>query len=273
MPAYLFERDQLRQEIIRTAGGTISFWPKVPGTGAVSLFVDPDPGEFSYVVYDPDGAEIDSGTGVAADAGDGESDVFNVPIAAGLELDENYRVEFSWTWPADGIARANTVLFDVVRTPFSSEELVSLRELQELRPTIGHRLAQFGRLLGTLTVDNEAEEMASIFAANARGELEQKIHAAASQLGTTRARLILDRTRLARVERLITLALIFEGDAKGIVEEAEDESSQLARYYRAAAESAWAALGPLDYDSDEDGTPDEVVRPGNRVTFLKRVQG
>ena len=265
---YVFEQDQLRQEVMLNIGGVVSFWPKVPGVGAVDLGV----GTFDYTVYRPDGTAVASATAQApADAGDG-TDRFDVTVSAGVAstLEEGYRIVFDWTYSS--VRRQSLVLFDVVRFLFARESLLSLRELQEVRPTIGLLLERVGRSMGLGS--NQEAQVASIFAYQARIELDSKLRAAATSLGTIRPRLILDRNRLTRVERLLACALIFESSAKGSVEEADDESSQLGRFYRNLAESAWRALGPLEYDADEDGVADsETVEPGAALIVTRRIQG
>lgn len=271
--AYVREGDLLRQEVIHQVGGIVSFWPKVPGIGPVAI----SPNTAPYTIYHPDGRAIAVGDATIADAGDG-TDRFDVLISFGgsftSELLEGYRIQIDWTWPTDSIARRDLVLFDIVRYPFASESLISLRELREIRPTINIQLEKIGRLMGLDPLNGDLEDQAaSIFAGTAKQELDAKIRTAATELGTIRPRLILDRQRLARVERYLAIALIFESTGKGNVEEAEDESSQLARFFRGQAEAAWRSIGTLQYDSDEDGVPESEVKNLASVTFLLRVQG
>lgn len=269
--SFVLQRDDLPGEAVLGVGGVLSFWPRVFGTGNVTAT------QATYELFDFEGSGLGSGSATITAVGTPSVSRIDVPVSAGAAgvLSEQWpnTCRVAWRIAGDTTDRVSVLIWETVRCPFAGEDLVSLSDLQSVRPTIGLRLRKFGVEFLGYTGGTEAEQAAATFAYNARVELEGRVRVAASELGTVRSRLILDRARLSRVETLLCVALVFEADAKGIVEEADDEASQLARYYRTAADQAWRALGPLQYDSDEDGTPDTVVEPGNSLTLLRRVQG
>lgn len=257
---YLMELDTFRPEVALNVGGAFGVYPKTHGTGAQVS------GTVSYTVHKPNGEQVASGTATPFDAGTPPVSVVSFVIGAGVaaELGEDYSVR--WTWSDGSVSHPEVTLFDVVRVPYGGS--VSLNEMMEERPDIDRVL---GRIASMLELP-DAATAARVFAMRARGELDAMVRSAATELGTIRPALILDRFQLQRVERKLACREVFGSIAKDPTE-GEDEASTLYRYFDQAAQSAWRSMGPIKYDADEDLVPETTVRPGAASVVTRRVQG
>lgn len=273
--AYAKELNNLRQELRLSTAGAISHWPKVAGTGNVGASAA------TYVVYDPSGTALQSGSCTITDSGG--VDRLDVTVSAISTLDEDYYIAYSWTQETVGATFVDYVYFDVVRYPYGNPS-VSLNDLQEERPDIGEILTRQGTLLG---LSSPAEEMASVFAVRARVELDAMIRAdvsaRASSAGPTEGRtstgetiytrpnLILNRERLNRVERKLALMLIYASEMTD--PEGTSEPDGMFRYYRDAVQSAWTSMGPLKYSDADSLLVTDTLTGLGRTFSLQRVQG
>lgn len=264
---YERENDDLRRELRKGQPGTFVYWPKVLGenVGATAA---------SATVYSPGGAQIEvPSTSIVGNK-------ISIPVSAIEDLDEDYRVEVSFTYAA--VDYFDVFFFDVVLFPWGQPS-VSLNDILEERPDARYTLERQGKRLG-LGTGTEAEEMAGIYAVRARVELDALIRDqisrdAASYLGSnlstarqyTRPYLILNRERLNRVERKLALKLMYAGEMTA--PDSAEEAASLYSFYEEAANNAWRGVGPLKYDNSEDLTPDSDLADLGKVGILRRVQG
>lgn len=267
----------LRREIRQSISDTISFYPKV---GGVNLTVAPSSAR--YEIRDPGGALLQSGNAVSsAVSGNRVLSVVLNPIST---LAEDYQCRFYWAPTAFDAERLDIVLFDVVAFPWY-ESAVSLNSLQELRADIGDVLQRLGEKLALAAPENAT--MAGVIAGRARVELDamlrDQIAKDGQQFGSTvaladravasiyiRPRLILNRERLDRVERLLAVMLTYASDMDG--PDSDDESASLYRHFKTEAESAFRSIGPLRYDRSESLLPSAELTDIGRVINLRREQ-
>lgn len=278
--AYAKEFDELRQEIRRNVAGTISFWPKVNGTGNVTASATASHNTFR--VLDDDGNEIQSATNCTVTTV-GSVSRLDCAVSAISELDE-YFVEVSWRLSgASSTTGVKRVPFSVVLYPYSTTE-VSLNDLVTLSDQADVICKRIGVKRG-ISASSAAEEMASVFGYEGRCALEEKLRnviaggsvtprpgtVADMQWGSVlewvRPRLVLDSERLLRVERYLAAAAMFQADMSGVEGE---QSERMAAYFNEKAESAFRALGQLRYDGLETGGESSVIEEPGRVVRVRR---
>lgn len=274
--AYAKEFDELRSEVKKDKTGTVSFWPKVLGSGNVV------PSSASYETFSPDGVLLASGsiTPVTVATGIGRLDA---PIAAGVSatLGEDYRVDFTWTSTS---VYYSTVYFDVVLYPFGPPS-VSLLDMLEESIEIGAILERHGIKLG-ISQSTAQAEMASIYAYRARVELDAMLRDAiqieqnsSSTYSTPtrgvykvgRPHMILNRERLNRVERKLAMRAAFASDMTD--REGTDSSASKYRYFDEEVQRAFKAIGPIKFDFIEDKVVDAVQSTIGKSFFVPREQG
>ncbi|MEQ8278330.1 MAG: hypothetical protein RMA76_38160 [Deltaproteobacteria bacterium] len=263
---YVPELDELRWEVARNTAGVVSFFPKVPGTGNVTATTA------TYELFDPLGNSIGTGSATIAAVGTPSVSRIDVPVPALATLDEDYQARIVWRETGGSSDRTAIVLFDVVMYPLE-RSVLSLNDLLVLRPEIGQVLERLGLRFSPALSD---EAMASEYGYQARLELDAMIRAqieqdAARDPKNRRPNAVLNRERFMRVERNLALKIIYFADCSN-PESEEDESAGLGRYYRTQADQAWASIGPLKYDADEDLVVDTVEDNVGRVVFARRVQ-
>lgn len=196
-------------------------------------------------------------------------------------LGENFAAHLEWA--NSGHSGREVFVYDVVRSPIGS--LVSLNLLRGKRPGIVPILTRIGQMLSPPpSTALTPEEVAGVFAAEARVELQDRLRLGARQLKSNakgfnepigRFSLILDRDRLCRVETSLTLALAYESVAKDPLKGTDDDSAQ-ARAWRDSYEKAWKAMGNLTVDEDQDGVADtDLESPSMGIvnTTRGRVRG
>lgn len=280
--AYTLELDDLPRELRKDVAGTLRFFPKVNG---INVAAHATATNHSFTVHKPDGTQIEAISSVSPTTVSTYSRL-DLPVSAISELDEGYQVRLSWQ-DLSGSAYFEVLAFDVVLWPFD-QPLVSLNDLIDERPEILEVLQRLGIRRG-LSSGIEAEEYAAVIAARAHLELytlirnqilsdrnEEGTYVSAPRTGHRRTRaarpnLILNRQALRRVELQLALAKAYEADM-GSPDSEEDSSALLHAHYRAAADRAWGSVGPLQYDSVEDLTPDEEITHLSRTVRLRRVQ-
>lgn len=279
--AYVRELDDLPWEAPFGRSHVFRFWAKENGENVVPS-ASP-----TWAIYSESGSSLTSGTGtVTASAQDASQSYIAITVPNSLALGERYQLRVTWVASVSGVTYEDIRLFDVVRFPFGAP-YTSLNDLQELRSDISDRLNRIGVSLGYATGDTAREAGAAICAYHGRIALEARIRdqierdaaAGDNRAPNVRARsrymrpaLILDRTRLARVERYEAAAHAYRFDAKA-PEDGDDSASQAYRHFRDQANLAWTQVGPLTYDSADTGQSDAQVAELSRVTFARRVQG
>lgn len=262
---YARELDDLPWEATRAVATTFGFWPKVDGEN-VRAASSP-----TVQIYDPSGNLISSSTGTVADSGTPSVSRISFTVPAQTDLEEKYSAHVTWRVFGSTEDRQYIRLFDVVLYPFGGPA-ISLNDLLEVRPDIGYVLDRIGtNLLGFAS--NGREQAAAVFALQARIELETMVRTSMVAQGENlRPALILRRERLARVERLLAVALVYESIADN-PGGGEADNDAPGPFYRRQAEAAFRSLGPLEYDRTEDLVPDTTLPNLGRVTFTRRVQG
>lgn len=277
------EGDELPWEARQNATAYFRFYPKSAGFN-VTAESSPAP---TFTVHDPDGTQIQSGTCTITNSGTPTISQLLITVSPIATLGERYSVRITWQVDEAIDTHFDVRTFDVVLVPFG-QPTVSLNDLREERPDIDVILDRLGVRLGYTTGSTAQETMASIYAIRGLVALEGMIRttvandargAVATYTGRTRSdtrytrpRLILDRQRLNRVERLLTLREIFRGIAQD-PDQGEDENSRLFQHYNREAAAVFEQLGPLQYDSNEDLVPETEVMPTRRAIFTRRVQG
>ncbi len=274
--AYARELDSLRQEARQSVATTIVFWPKNNG---LNTAVETDG---TFEVFDPAGSSIQGPTTIDGTLVD-DVDRYDIPVSAIADLDEDYRVDVLWEVAGESFVHRNSVYFDVVLMPYGDPS-VSLNDLLEERVDIGEVLDRHGQLLGQTAGDVAQEFAAAVYSVRARVELDAMIrsqinadagtmadpsHPTTYATGRTRPHLILNRERLNRVERKLALRAIYASDMGS----EDGEESWLWRHYDAEVQRAWAGVGPLRYDSNEDAVPDTTLDDIGRVVIQRREQG
>lgn len=244
--AYTSEYQGVRREVKRNTTGLLVFWPKYNGQNVTPLSATPSIGSAAI---------------------NGQS--IEVTLVAESDYAEDRPITVAWT-AAAGASGSIAAVYDVVRTPMGS--LVSLNQLWEQRPEVHGILTRIGQLLSPPPATAlTPEATAGIYAAKARVELQDRLRAAARDADVSRLALILDRDRLVRAETALALAHVYEAVAKDPLRGTDNDSAQ-AQAQRAEWERAFAAIGPLATDTDQDGATDtDRTDPNPGVIHTRRV--
>jgi len=258
--AYAAERDDVRAEVRKDSSGTLAYWVKALGLNATASTA-------YYSIFDSDGAAIQAEAAATITAVSGVGSRLDLTIPAISSYQDGARIDLRFT--VSTVEYYDTILFDVVKTPWLSSGGVSLNDLREERPDIDEIMDRIGVRLGYTTGDTAQTQAAAIYAYRGRAVLDSWLRGSASEVGKLRAALIVDRRALNRVERYLALNAIFAGLSQNPID-GTDESGALARYYEGQARAAYASI-TLSYDSDEDGTADSKPRAGG-VVYRRRVQ-
>lgn len=134
-----------------------------------------------------------------------------------------------WEWQVAAVAFADRQYFDCVRSKLPC--LIDTSDLQEELPTILDHLAAIGEVDG------------SKFIRRGWNELLDRIRS-----GANRPSLILDRGRL--VQPAVKLAMAKA--CRALAKQVDDLWWKRAEQYDEEYDHAWAGLGQLKYDADED---------------------
>lgn len=273
--AYVKELDDLRREIRLGESSTVTFWPKIAGTGNVAI----DAGTGTFTVHQPDGTQIQSSTAIT-ESDQGGYDSLPCVVSAINTLDEGYQIRV--TYDVNSVTYRDIILADIVQWPYSygGHGSISLNDLLEERPDIERVLDRHAIKFASATT----EVAASIYGYRARVHsdmlIRQRIRldsttapdaeSAGSLSGSrfTRPALILNRGQFNMFERYIALMLIFEADAKD-PEEGTSESDALYRHYLKRSSDTLSMLH-TEYDSGEDLEVDTVLTDAGRVATLRR---
>ena len=272
---FVRERDDLPWEARLNASATFRYWPKLDGRNIVA---SPTAGHCRYAVRGADGSSILGETNVTPTTVAGVSRL-DLAIPAIATLGERLQVRI-WFRETGGAERYDMRTFDVVLHPFG-QPWTSRNDILEMRPDADTHLDRIGQRLGYAAGDEAKIFAAAICAIHGRIALEARIRdtigvdrSSSGRLGAgfTRPALIIDRQRLARVERYETMAHLYRSVAQK-PEDGDDPASQLFRHFRDSANTAWAQVGPLGYDADQNGVPDTVISDVTRVFRFRRAQG
>ena len=281
---YVRELDDLPWEVRRSAATVLRYWPKRDGRNVVASSTA---GHCRYSLHGPNGDTVQAETNVAPTTVEGRS-ALDLAIPAISTLDERYQVRIYWreTGAAATAELFDVRLFDVVLFPFGGPS-TSLNDLLELRADARDVLDRMGQRLGYAAGDEAREYAAAVCAVHGRIALEARVRDAVAMEARsspsetqaparhssryTRPALILDRARLARVERMEAMAHAYRSIALG-PEESDDPASQAYRHFRDGAGLAWQQVGPLAYDAGETLQPTSELGSIGRLTRVRRVQ-
>jgi len=241
---YAAELDDRRQEVrAGSAANTLRAWPKVAGVGNVVATAA------TYAIKSPKGAALTSGTATRTTVASVTR--IDVPVdASALELGENYAAIITWSY--DGASYVSTVRFDVVTEPWDGADL-SLNDLVDEVATIGEVLTAI--IAGKGDTDRTTDQEASLLGVKACTEVKGWIRSSLESRGRIYPRLILQREELRAVIAAQAIARAYRSLGGG----ADAASRARADEWTAEAQRRLQALGELDYDADDDGTPDATL--------------
>lgn len=249
---YLAELDDGPREVRRGyAGNVLHFWPKVPGVGNVQLGAAP-----TFTLWKPDGTQIGGAlNATTTDFGDVGEEVTRVELAVDAsnvdtyELAEGYRAEVTWTY--GGQERQTTLRFACAREPFTPN--AGLNELAEEvadAPQILEGQAQM------LDATRTAEEHASVLVVKAWTDVYRWLQARLRKEGERIVpRLLVPQWKLEHVVIAQALHRMFRAEGGGD----DSNAAQLAKNWAEEATNRFGALGALEYDEDDDGTPEVEI--------------
>lgn len=260
MSLYTREFAGVAREVQKGVGGVVSLWPKLNGVNIVVSSATSSRGTVDAVDL-PSMSPAYSRLDVTLGPGDA------------TDYGESNELYCDWS-NSDGSGR-ELVTYDVVRSPIGL--LVSANQMRERRPSLQKVLTRLGALL--VEPDDTAmppEEVAAIYSATARVELQDKLRnsvrdlalpggsspvavGTSLSLATMRCALVTDRARLLRAETALAVCHCYEAIAKDPLA-GKDEDSAQAIYWRREYERAWKELGPLAVDLDQDGNSDQQLQ-------------
>lgn len=247
--AFAAELDDVRQQIRQggdAASNIVVFWPSVAGTGNVPVTGTP-----TYELRKDTTASIGSGSVTVTDV-DGISKItigIDASDTSVFELLENYSAII--TWAHGGRTYVSTVRFDCVLDPIGDLN-VTLNDLIEEVVDMDERLTRQAAIQGT---GRTAEQAASVYAVKAWGDVYRMLKAKSEAQGGLIPRLIVDREALRRVVVARACARVFRAEGGGL----DSESRQLFEDFSEEAILRFQEMGPLAYDSSEDGAVDSTV--------------
>tara|TARA_Y100000310_G_scaffold340834_1_gene437958 strand:+ start:6101 stop:6877 length:777 start_codon:yes stop_codon:yes gene_type:complete len=254
---YAPELDDHRQEVRRGyASNVIRYWPKYPNVGNVTVTGTP-----TYSLYSPTDPETALASGsVTVVNVSGSGDRLEITVDASdattWALDEHYAAVITWTY--SGVAHRTTLRFDCVLEPWSLD--IALNDYQD-------ELADAASWLLTLAeskaASRTAAEEASVIAVRAWSDVRRWIKAKLEAQGAVYPRLIADRVAIRRVVIAQALFRMFKSFGRGA------DTAELAEEWRDEAGARFRGMGPLAYDSDEDGAADTTLGGWGVVTAVR----
>lgn len=241
------EMDDVRQEVRRGGSGSVALWPKQSGANVVASAA-------TWASYDPDGNALSTGSGTVTAYQDG--DAVNVASrvsctidASALDIGENYRVDVTYTVGASSYVES--VQFDVVVEPAGSLG-VSMNDLQseqsDVEPILLRQAAQ-------QETGRTAQQQAAVLGVRAWGDVRQWLKKKVEQQGSSWPLYIVNRedVRGVVVARALYRMIVAQGLTSADLREQAD-------WWRTEAERRFAAMPALQFSTDEDRVPDDVVQ-------------
>lgn len=247
-PGYADEGIDARAEVIVVntltnnppINDTLTFYLK--GAGKV---ITPDAATAFVTILDPLGAVLRA-RGAAVISTGGRltlTQQWNESGTPAYALWEDYCA--LWEWQVSGVPFADRQFFDVVRTKLPC--LIDTSDLQELLPTITTHLVAIGEVDCTK------------FIRRAWSEILDRIRS-----GANRPSLIMDRSRLVNPAVKLAMAKTCFALTRAPADIWDKRKDTFTKEY----EVAWAGLGELKYDIDEDGRVADVEKTRvNRKRF------
>lgn len=227
----------LRQEVRRGyAANVLTWWARTPGAGPVTLAAAP-----TYVVYSPSGAVLASGTASKTDVasvGSYATVTIDASDTTTYQLEESYRVEFTFT---STIVYVDSLYFDCVRQPF-----VSPVHLSDLVAELADAERRLTRQAETMATGRTSAQQAWMHSSLAWGDTMALIRSAGTG---ALPRLIVDREAIRRVVTAYAVSRMLRAD----------DDTQRADEWEQRAQARFRALGPLRYDTAEDGSASGTV--------------
>lgn len=234
----------LRQEVRRGyAANVVYLYPKVGGAGNVTASAA------TWASYTPGGTAIATGSAtIAAITGIGSqlSITIDASNTTTWVLDENYRVDVSWTH-SGGLAYVQTIYLDCVRVPYVPDVGLDQLVMEEADVT---EIIDRQRL--AIDSARTAAQHASGYGLLAWGDTQALVRTWLEGRGLTRPQALIDAERIRGVVVAYALARVYRAEGGG----RDSPDRQRAEDWRAEAESRFQASGPLSEDIDDDGVPD-----------------
>lgn len=242
-------------EVSKSAGGRVIFYPTAVGTGSANV------SSATAEVF-RGSTSVSTPTVTINQLALGRGDQLVIPIAAGLDYGEDYRVDLSMTLSPSGDAAFSSVPFDVCFMPFGPSAVTFDAVWQRM-----HMLS------GSLANDAQEKdvtvhELVSNYAAAARSEVDAMFRNRASADGDIRARMVFDKARLNDIELKLTIAIICEAQTSG---HEDDPKLKLAEVWRKKANDAIQAM-TVRYDTSDDGAADTEPTNAFRNVTMTRVR-
>ena len=253
------ELDDVRQQIRQggaAASNILKFWPSVAGTGNVLVTGTP-----TYSLKKDSTAAIVTGSATATTV-DGVTKItigIDATDTTVFELKENYSALI--TWVHSGMTYVSTIRFDCVLDPVGDLN-VTLNDLIEEVVDMDERLSRQATIQGS---GRTAEQAASVYAVKAWGDVYRWLKSKTEAQGGILPRLIVDREALRRVVVARACARVFRAEGGGL----DSESRQLFEDWDLESTARFSEMGPLAYDSNEDGLPDSTVSGWSVVQTLR----
>ena len=242
-------------EVAKSSGGRVVFYPTAVGTGSANV------SSATAEIYKSN-TSISAPTVTINQLALGRGDQLLIPVDAGLEYGEDYRVDLSITFSPSGDAAFASVPFDVCFMPFGASAVTY--------DTVWQRMNMLSGSLAddAAQKDVTVHELVSNYAAAARSEVDAMFRNRATADGNIRARMVFDKARLNDIELKLAIAIIFEAHANG---RDDDPLLRLADIWRKKANDAMQAMS-VRYDIADDGSPDTAPISTFKNVSLIRVR-
>lgn len=239
---FLSELDDRRQEVRRGASGTVTLWPKVDGANVAVTAP-------TAISYGPSGNQLAAPSVTNTSL----SSVSRLTVsidATSLELGENHRVDFTYTYSA--ASYVESIAFDVVVEPWGTIG-GSLNDLVDEQADIGPMvLRQAQNQLSSRTVEEQAQVLLVHAARSIRSRVKSKVEADRG-VGSWPIFIInKDEVRPVIIAEAVRRAIASQGLLS-------DALVQLEAYWARQVELRFAGMPALQYSADEDRVADSVL--------------
>lgn len=248
---YQAELSDYRQQVrYNYASNVITFWPKAPDVGNVSVTGSP-----TYSVFAPDtpfdGTALASGTISPTTVEDCHklTVTINTTTTASWPIDEGYRVDITYVYSS--VSYLRSVYFDVAAHPYTP--IISLNDMvEEVADSAARLTAQAARIESART----AQQHASVLGVKAWADIASWIRLRVERDQRIVPSAIIDHEALKRVVVAKAVSRMYRAEGGG----GDTESFALADWWDREALSRFEALPPIKYDSSQNLVGDSDVQ-------------